>query len=54
MTVARTILMLIVAAGGLPIAACAPPTPKVAVSIVPQVNEIVRPVPHNSLDRSGR
>ena len=50
MTVARAILILIIAAGPLTITACAPPKPKVAVLFVPQVGETGGALPHYSLD----
>lgn len=39
MTAARSIVLLIIVVGGLTVAACAPPTPKVDSPIIPQVME---------------
>ena len=39
MTVAPTIILMIVVAGGLSVAACVPPTPKAGPPMVPQIIE---------------
>lgn len=47
MTVARTIILMIVVAGALSLAACAPPIPKAGPLMIPQVieTEPFMPVP---------